>query len=203
MRVKLDRVFPLQASAAQSWRLLQDVEKVAACMPGAIITERIDESNYKGEINVKIGPATVAFKGALEVKQLDQEARRIQLVGKGSDKRGASTASMDLTANIRDARDTASELVGECEVVVNGKLASFGGRMMTQVSNQILQQFADNFAGRIEPGDEDAVADEEGAEETVSTPTESDHQLNAMALLWHSFVGMIKDWFRPKSKSSD
>ena len=203
MRVKLDRVFPLQTPAAQSWRLLQDVEKVAECMPGAKITERIDESNYAGEITVKIGPATVAFKGKLEVKQLDQEARRIQLVGNGSDKRGTSTASMDLTANIRDAGDVASELVGECEVVVNGKLASFGGRMMTQVSNQILQQFADNFARRIEPGDADAATDEEGAEEAVGTQTGSDHQLNAMALLWHSLVELIRDWFRPKPKSSD
>ncbi len=197
MRVNLDRVFPLNAPVAASWHLLQDVEKVAACMPGARITERIDESNYKGEINVKIGPAAAAFQGDLEVMDLDHDARRIRLVGKGADKRGASTASMDLTANVREADGEGSELVGECEVVVNGKLASFGGRMMTQVSNQVLQQFADNFAGQIESGGEDAGGEASGAE------SQPERQLNALALLWHSLVGMIKEWFRPKSRSGD
>lgn len=199
MKVKIDRVFPLAASAAAAWRLLEDVEKVAACMPGASITEQIDASKYKGEINVKIGPAAAAFSGDLEVKEIDPEARRIQLVGKGADKRGASTASMDLTANIRDAGEGASELVGQAEVVVNGKLASFGGRMMTQVSNQILEQFAGNFADRIEPETRSATAGDAQPQDAAPQPGA---ELNALTLMWRSLVGMIKDLFRPKTKPS-
>ena len=204
MRVELDRVFPLAAPAADSWRLLQDIEKVAACMPGAKITEQVDATNYKGEVKVKIGPATTAFKGELEVKDLDPDARRLRLVGKGSDVRGASTASMDLTANIRDAGNGASELAGACEVQVNGKLASFGSRMMTQVSGQLLEQFADNFASHIEPTDVGAAAGEDQSTDAITTEkAKPDQQLNALVLLWRSLIGMIKDLFKPKDKPSN
>ena len=203
MRVELDKSFPLAAPAIDSWRLLQDVEKVTACMPGAKITERVDATNYKGEVTVKIGPATTAFKGELEVKSLDQDARRLQLIGKGSDVRGASTASMDLTANIRDVGDGNSELVGACEVQVNGKLASFGSRMMTQVSRQILDQFADNFASQIESTDEGAAADGgQGVDAVATSKAKPDKELNALMLLWRSLIGMIKDLFNPKGKPS-
>lgn len=202
MRVKLDRVFPLAATAAESWGLLQDVEKVAECMPGAKITEQIDATHYKGEVTIKIGPATTAFKGDIEVKDLDREAQRIQLAGKGSDTRGASTASMDLTADIRDVDDGSSELSGACEVVVNGKLASFGSRMMTQVSNQILQQFADNFANGIERETVSTPNQEAEVPETTAAGRKPGNELNALTLMWKTLVGIIKDLFGRKTKSS-
>jgi hypothetical protein len=37
-------------------------------------------------------------------------------------------------------------LVGDAVVIVNGKFAQFGGRMMVQVSDMILLQFAGNFS---------------------------------------------------------
>lgn len=196
MRVKLDRVFPLAVGADDAWRLLQDVEQVAACMPGARITEQIDATHYKGEINVKIGPASAAFKGDLEVQEMDQAARRLKLLGKGADARGASTASMELTAGIREAGEGSSELAGDCEVQVNGKLASFGGRMMNQVSSQILDQFADNFGARIQSARDAAKVGGDGV--TGAAAAEPERQLNALVLLWRSLVGMIKDLFRSK-----
>jgi hypothetical protein len=36
--------------------------------------------------------------------------------------------------------------VGEAAVIVNGKFAQFGGRMLVQVSDMILAQFAANFS---------------------------------------------------------
>ena len=203
MRVKLDKTFPLAAPAAESWRLLQDVEEVAACMPGAKITQQINATSYKGEVTVKIGPATTAFKGELEVKSLDQDTRQLHMVGKGSDVRGASTASMDLTAKIHDVGNETSELVGACEVQVNGKLASFGSRMMTQVSEQILEQFAGNFASRVKPASEDITVNKDKSTGAVAAKSKPDTELNALILLWRSLVGMIKDLFRPKAKPSN
>ncbi|MGE3926972.1 MAG: CoxG family protein, partial [Lautropia sp.] len=92
-------------------------------------------------------PANAAFAGDIEVLALDDAARRLQLLGKGAD-RGGSSASMDLTATIEPG-DTAEQsvLVGQAAVIVNGKFASFGGRLMGQVSDLLLAQFADNFRG--------------------------------------------------------
>ncbi len=40
-------------------------------------------------------------------------------------------------------------LVGKSEVAMSGKAAAFGGRMMNSVADQILKQFADNFATQV------------------------------------------------------
>lgn len=123
MKVALDKVFPLAATAESAWLLLQDIETVAGCMPGAKITERIDETHYKGTITVRLGPATMAFKGEIEVLNLDTATRSLHMVGKGSDATGTSAASMDLTAAVQATGDTC-ELAGKSEVTMSGKAAS-------------------------------------------------------------------------------
>jgi carbon monoxide dehydrogenase subunit G len=146
MEVKLDKRYPVAASPAQAWAVLRDVHAVAGCMPGASITEQIDATHYKGAVKVKIGPATAAFSGDIELLALDEAARHMQLLGKGADRSG-STASMNLSARV-EAGDTPEQavLVGEAAVIVNGKFAQFGGRMLVQVSDMILAQFAGNFS---------------------------------------------------------
>ena len=149
MQVKLEKKVPISAPATAAWELIQDVRALAECMPGAKITEKLDDTHYQGLVNVRIGPITAAFKGKIEVKGIDAEKRELRLLGTGSDTAGASTASMDLTASVRETGNGGCELVGVSDVSVTGKIASFGGRMMNQVSDQILDQFAANFRNRV------------------------------------------------------
>jgi hypothetical protein len=86
-----------------------------------------------------------AFAGTIEILTLDASTRTLKMMGKGADK-GGSSASMALTANLVEADGGMSTLVGHAEVIVNGKFAQFGGRMMTSVSDMILLQFADVFS---------------------------------------------------------
>ena len=137
MKVKLDKTYPVAASASAAWKFLQDVKSVAACMPGAEITEQIDETHFKGKVKVRVGPVTSAFNGDIEVQGVDAEKKELILLGKGADTKGTSSASMLLTASIQDTADGQCELIGDAEVTVNGKMASFGGRMLDSISDQI------------------------------------------------------------------
>jgi len=198
MQVNLEKSFPLEASPAAAWSVLQDIEAVAGCMPGAELTEKVDDSHYKGQVRVKVGPASATFKGDIEVRGLDPGERELHLFGKGADTKGTSTASMELTARVRDAEGGA-ELVGTSQVTVSGKMASFGGRMMNQVSEQILKQFGANFADRALAAGEGADAGE-AAERVAQQPRE----LNGLALAWSVVVGFIKSLFgRGKTGHAD
>ena len=108
MKVQIDRVFALPAAADLSWQFLQDIAAVAACMPGAKITERLDDTHYKGTVTVKVGPATMSFRGDIEVRELDAASRTLRLIGKGSDTTGSSAASLDLTARVEAAEGGAA-----------------------------------------------------------------------------------------------
>ena len=197
MEVKLDKRYPLAVDAVRAWAVLRDVKVVAGCMPGAAITEQLDATHYKGNVKVKVGPANAAFAGDIEVLGLDEAALTLHLLGKGAD-RGGSSASMDLTATVEagDAPGT-SVLVGQAAVIVNGKFAQFGGRLMVQVSDMLLAQFADNFraAAAALPGPpvaDGSAAAPAAAAQTIpaAAATTPPNEINALALAW----GLFKRW---------
>ncbi|CAG9168447.1 hypothetical protein LMG23992_01134 [Cupriavidus laharis] len=200
MKVSLEKVFPMPADPDAAWRLLQDIEAVAGCMPGARITEKVDPTHYKGSIVVRIGPANLTFKGDIEVQSLDADTRTLHLTGKGADSSGTSAASMDLEASVR-ASGAASELVGRSEASVSGKAATFGGRMMNSVAEQILKQFAANFAARLQATPQAPAGVANGgvpdAAQVVPQPAAAPvpapaSELNGLALAW----AIVRDWLR-------
>lgn len=197
MQVSLNKIFPLDGSIEDAWQILQDIEQVAGCMPGGEITEVIDENNYKGSVKVKIGPMKVAFNGDINVLDINTDERQIHLIAKGQDSKGTSSASMDLTAKVRTGESGASELTGDAAVTVNGKLANFGGRMMTQVADQILGQFADNFRHKL------AASSTTDSDSDEPAPAATNHQpvkeINGLKFAWDALIGLIKSFFGKKS----
>ena len=204
MEVKLDKQYPLAVDAQRAWAILSDLKATAACMPGADITEQLGESSYKGAVKVKVGPAVAQFGGTVDVLEKDDAARKVVMLGKGADK-GGSSASMDLTATIvpDPANPAHCVLNGSAAVIVNGKFAQFGGRMMVQVSEMILGQFVENFrqTARALPGGEavamattaaDAApaASAQAAGEVVAPPKVAT-ELNGLAIFW----ALVKSWF--------
>jgi len=194
MKVEIDKVFPIDAPSSNAWIFLQDIPGVASCMPGAEITEEVDDSNYLGKVKVKVGPATMAFKGTISVQGIDADKREMKIQGKGQDLKGTSSATMDLTANVRDTEDSKCEVVGVAVVTVTGKMASLGGRMMNQVADQILDQFGANFVNNVIAMGEGEVA-KEAAEKAAEQPKE----LNGLSFAWSLIVGFIKNLFGGKS----
>jgi carbon monoxide dehydrogenase subunit G len=194
MKVQLDKTFPMPSSPAIAWEFLQDVEAVAGCMPGAKLTEQLSENSHKGTVTVKLGPATMSFRGEVEVQDIDATTQSLRLIGKGTDSSGNSGVSMNLLARIEAVDGGLSQLVGSSEVSVSGKAAAFGGRMMDAVADKILQQFADNFAAEVaalqNPGSGAAEVGDD--EPTLVAPATRATELNALALGWAVF----KDWLR-------
>ena len=207
MKVELEKSFLMPGAADVAWSFLQDIPGVAACMPGAKITERIDDQHYKGTITVKLGPASMSFRGVIEVVELDAARHTLHLLGKGSDTSGSSGASMDLLARIEPgAADGSINLVGRSEVTMSGKVAAFGGRMMGTVADQILKQFAGNFAAQVAARAEAAKASTAGAADTSAAetgtggaPNVAAKQLNALSLLWAGLSGWFRGLFRRRA----
>lgn len=202
MEVKLDKRYPVQATTEQAWAVLSDIRTTAGCMPGAQITEQVDATHYKGSVKSKVGPAVMSFGGEIEVLGIDAAAKSMQLLAKGADKSGSS-ASMNLAAHVEPG-DTPSScvLVGMATIIVSGKLAQFGSRLLVPVSDAMLAQFADNFRAAAAPQAPDASM---GSEATTTLmvqagqlpggappprPPAQVKELNALALMWTVF----KNW---------
>lgn len=209
MEVTIDKQYPIPAGEKACWQVLSNITELATCMPGATITEQLDDTHYKGTVKVKVGPATAAFAGDIEVLGVDEGARQIRLLGKGADK-GGSSASMELTASLDVQDDHSVNLIGKADVIVNGKFAQFGGRMMTSVSDMILKQFADNFSVKAQAaqaalspvgeGTSQSTAQTNGSDTQAAAGTEAasapqapkmQTELNGLAIAWM----LIKNFF--------
>ena len=187
MKIDIEKSVDLAVPASLAWALLADMEAVASCLPGAKITERLDETHYKGTVTIKLGPATVAFKGDIEVAQFDPATRSLRIVGKGSDTGGASGASMELVGRVDETGPAGCTLSGKSEVTVTGKVAAFGARLMGTVSDVLLKQFFANLQAKAEAM-QAARAPSPAAEIIVppkAPPAASpERKLNGLAILW-------------------
>jgi len=198
MEVKLDKQYPLDVDAARAWALLTDLKATAGCMPGAEITEQLSDTSYKGGVKVKVGPAVAQFGGTVDVIESVAAERKMVLRGKGADK-GGSSASMDLTAIIvpDPANPAHCVLNGQAAVIVNGKFAQFGGRMMVQVSDMLLAQFVENFrqTALTLPASEGAAVSSGAATATAAAPVSAApvvaREINGLAIFW----ALLKSWF--------
>jgi carbon monoxide dehydrogenase subunit G len=215
MEVKLDKRYDLAVGVEQAWAVLADIHAVARCMPGAQITEQIDATHYKGTVKSKVGPAVMQFGGDIEMLGLDAAAKSMQMLGKGADKSGSS-ASMNLAAHLEPgAALGTSVLCGVATIIVSGKLAQFGSRLLVPVSDAMLAQFADNFraAAAAVPAPEaaaktstveaagtgpsaSAAAAPAGVSAAVRPATPAPvKELNALALMWTVFKSWLSGLF--------
>ena len=160
MAVRIEKTFQVTEPVDKVWAFLSDPQKVGTCVPGAQITEQVDERTYKGAIKVKVGPSVTDYKGEVQIVRSDEAAHEIEILGKGQDVKGKGSASMKMTGKLNEI-EGATEVVSVSELNVVGILAQMGARVITQVSDIMFEQFANNFRQQLQSsgtGNADVIA---------------------------------------------
>jgi len=150
MPVRIEKAFQVQEPIDKVWRLLSDPRNVAGCVPGAQITEAVDDRTFKGSVSVKVGPSVTNYKGDVHFERLDAAAHEMELVGKGQDVKGRGSASMKMTGRLRSLPDGGTEVATVAEVNVVGILAQFGGRVIHDVSDIMFGEFTKRFEQQLQ-----------------------------------------------------
>ncbi|NJP96059.1 SRPBCC family protein [Nonomuraea sp. FMUSA5-5] len=145
MRIDNDFAVPLPVDDA--WTTLLDVGRIAACMPGAEL-DSVDGDVFSGRVKVKVGPVSLTYKGQAEITGRDAASHVAVLVARGRDARGNGTAGATVTMRLTgDGDRTRVHLLTELDVT--GRPAQLGRGVMTEVSNRIINQFADELAAKL------------------------------------------------------
>ena len=164
MAIKIEKSFQVAEPADQVWKVISDPRSVGSCVPGARITEAVDEKTYKGVIKIKLGASVTDYKGEAHIEHLDDQAHEIVMIGKGQDVRGKGGASMKLTAKVRALPEGGTEVATISELNVIGILAQMGSRMIQEVANQIFEEFTKNLRRQLAPKVSENAADQPPAE---------------------------------------
>jgi uncharacterized protein len=165
--MKLEQTFEVQAPIDEVWAALNDLERVAPCLPGAAITERDEDGTYHWTFQVKLGPTTAAYRGTIRIEDADEASRTATLKARGTDKRGQGGASATIVNRLAE-HDGGTRVEAVTDFTITGRLARFGrGGMMQDISNRLLRDFATCLQSRLATGPEATPTVPAGAEVTA------------------------------------
>src|SRR5512146_2458745 len=150
MAIEIRKTFVVRAPPARVWAFLVDPQQVARCMPGAAITEKVDDRTYAGTMTVKVGPVQASYRGKLVFEQLDPSARSARLVATGQDVRGKGGADLRLTSSLAERDGGETEVTTVSQVNVTGILAQMGRGMVEDVGDQMFRIFSQRMRAELE-----------------------------------------------------
>ena len=148
---KLTQSFIVRHPRAVVWRFMEDVERVAACMPGAALTGPVRDGRLEGRIAIKLGPIGATFAGEGTVA-LDAAAYRGVIEGAGRDKRSATRAKGRVAYRlIEEGGGAATRVEVAVAFSLAGPLAQFSrGGIVTDLAARLSAAFADNLQARLD-----------------------------------------------------
>src|SRR3954470_4977780 len=95
--MEFDNTLDVPLPPPEAWRVLLDIKRIATCIPGAELTEVVDENTYKGKVAVRLGPIALSLAGHAKFEAIDHANRKARMRADGSDPkgRGSSDSTID------------------------------------------------------------------------------------------------------------
>src|SRR2546430_8605585 len=152
----------LQVSAApdQVLEFLLDINKVVGCVPGAELSEVVDQSPFKGKVKVKVGPITVAYSGTARISERNDAERLATLTAEGRETTGPGSARATAQMHVQTAGEGSLVRI-TTEYHVAGRVAQFGRGVMEDVSKRLVNDMARCIQANLEsdePAEDDVAA---------------------------------------------
>lgn len=201
--MKLENSFEVSAAPDVVWAYLLDVEKVIPCMPGAELTEVVDENNWKGRVRVALGPVSLAYSGTVHVDERDDDARQMKMSAKGTEASGKGIASAVVTSTVSESA-SGSKVDIVTDLTITGPAAQFGRGMVGDVSQRFTDEFAKCLGQRLSTPSGDDAGDgvENGGGKTgaeSAAPPAAAKPISGIRLgiwaLWRAIVRFFKRLF--------
>jgi carbon monoxide dehydrogenase subunit G len=146
--MKIEEEFDVAAPLSRVWPILADIPRVASCIPGAQITEKVDDRTYRALMTMKVGPAEVTYRATVVVDELDEVKHRAAMSIKGDDVKGRGGVRASIVSQASE-RDGKTHVRLSSDAQISGFLATIGGRLIEGVAKKTVAQFAENLASLV------------------------------------------------------
>lgn len=148
--MEFDNSFEVPLPVDEAWRVLMDIRRVAPCMPGAELTDVVDDRTYKGRIGVRLGPVALTFAGTVRFEEIDDANHKARVAAQGSDAKGRGAANATAAFHLEPA-SAGSKVLVHTNLTLSGAVAQYGrGVGIIQLTAaQIITQFANNLKAQL------------------------------------------------------
>ncbi|WP_137388502.1 SRPBCC family protein [Rhodoligotrophos defluvii] len=149
--MKLHNEFAVPLPPKEAWALLNQVERVAPCFPGAQLLEARDDGSYVGTVSVRLGPVALSFRGTAVYEEVDEANLRVKARASGNEQRARGTARANVVFQV--VPDGAgSRVLIDTDLQLAGAIAQYarGGGMIETTAQVMIDDFARNLQAQLE-----------------------------------------------------
>jgi len=148
--MEFDNSFEVPLPVGDAWKVLMDIRRIAPCMPGAELTDVIDDRTYKGKIGVRLGPVALSFAGTVKLDEIDDAAHNARVAAQGNDAKGRGAANAVAAFRLEPANGGTKVLV-HTNLTLSGAVAQYGRGVgiIQMTAAQIITQFANNLKAQL------------------------------------------------------
>lgn len=147
--MRVDHTARVPVDRDEVWRFVNDIPAFVDCLPGARVTESVDESTYRGLVRISVGPFTMGYHGTLVVIDRDDDLRTLRMEADGRDRRGMGDARASIVLTLVP-EDTGTTIRGGADVELTGPVASLTG-VARVVSSRLFEEFAGELSDALAP----------------------------------------------------
>jgi len=190
--VEFDNSFDVPLPPDKAWPVLMDIRRVAPCMPGAELTEVVDDKTYKGRVGVRLGPVALTFAGTVTFEEIDNLNHRARVKAQGTDAKGRGGANATATFRLEPSAQGSKVLV-HTDLSLSGSVAQYGRGvgMIQATAAQIINQFAGNLKAQLA-----ATPAASPAASASASPSPAATPISGFALmakvLWDAIVRLLR-----------
>ncbi len=191
--MEIKNSFTVSSDIKTSWNILLDIERIAPCMPGAELTAVIDDTHYKGNAKLRVGPVSLTFSGEAEITEVDEVNFTAKVHAKGNDTKGRGAADAYVVfALSEDGEQTRVDV--STQLNLSGSVAQYGraSGLIDAIASQIISDFTDNLESEI--ANEKTLSTEiKKSTDTNQTGVskKSDNSISGLSLFFRAIWAMI------------
>ena len=191
MEVKAEKQLKLNQNPDMVWKMMIDPSFMVKTVPGAELTELLDDRNFNGKISLKIGPVTAKFNGEAKFTKLVEEDYELTLEGKGLDTSGKGGANMTMNIKLAPIDDGGTEMKSSMSLSITGRLAQFGARMIVAVNNKMFDQWATSFTELLNEQTSSKDSEEKSNNQPDNGNVAEPTPVKALPLAWAAIKGLL------------
>lgn len=197
--MRIEQQLVVDRPPAEVWEFLKDVPAVAACIPGAELTDVGADNTFRGAFRLKVGPLSAKLEGDGTLER-DDAARTGKIEGKGVDRRGGSRVSATMSYQVEPAAEGTRVLV-VADLTMAGQLSQIGRTgLIEDVAKRLTAEFSEALGRRLAETPPAGSADAVGAVSAVRgpspTPQPEPAAFDAGRAVSASLWNRICNWFR-------
>ena len=191
MEVKAEKNLKLNQDPDMIWKCMIDPSFMVKSVPGAELTEQLDERNFKGKISIKIGPVTTKFNGEAEFTKLEEANYELTMEGNGLDTSGKGGANMTMNIKLSTLEEGGTEMQSSMSLSITGRLAQFGARMIVAVNNKMFDQWATSFTELLNEQTSSKYSEEKSNNQPDNGNVAEPTPVKALPLAWAAIKGLL------------